>query len=81
MKIDLHSMTLDEAKRYLYASIETALARGDLSVEVVHGFNRGTRLKTWVQHLDRTFHPEIARVRPSLHNSGSSIVDLTVSFE
>lgn len=45
--IDVHGMTLLQAKEYIISAIELSYQKGYSVLDVVHGFNNGSKIKTW----------------------------------
>ncbi len=46
-KIDVHNLTLDDAKKYIVQAINISYQKGYSILEVIHGFNNGNKIKTW----------------------------------
>ena len=71
--IDLHGLFRDEAVKV----IDKALKNADNStyqIKLVHGYNRGTSLKTMIIEEYR-YHPKVLRVQPG-DNLGTTILVL-----
>ena len=71
--IDLHGMFRDEAIK----TIDKALKNADFStyqIKLVHGYNRGTSLKTMISEEYR-YHPKVIRIKPG-DNLGTTILVL-----
>ncbi len=73
VKVDLHGLTEEEAIR----TIDAALKRADPSVyqlQLIHGFNRGTRLRTMIYDWYK-YEPKVKRIVPG-DNPGITILVL-----
>ena len=73
MKIDLHGMNQEQAIK----AIDKALASTDSSVyqiQVIHGYNRGTNLRTMIQDWYR-YEPKVKRIMPG-DNPGITVLVL-----
>jgi len=72
--IDVHGLTVDMAKR----EIERFIAQCDQSVErviVIHGFNRGDRIREFVQSPNGIRSKRIKQKRLTM-NQGQTIFEL-----
>ncbi len=49
-EIDLHGYTAKNARAYLIEEIEKYRQQGINTVKVIHGFNRGTKIKDWLKN-------------------------------
>lgn len=76
MKVELHHKTVDEAREYLLDQIDIAIDNGEMVIEVIHGFNHGTKIREMVRGLSNKDHEYIIRVRGNMLNPGSSYIDL-----
>lgn len=76
MKIDVHGLRVHEALGMIMKTIDAAVARRDLTVEITHGFHGGARIQHRVLQLTACDHPAILRVRSKIDNPGISIVEL-----
>ena len=74
--IDVHHMYVDEAMRVIIDKINYCYENNITRLEVIHGFNKGNRIKTRVLHLSSNDHPSIVGVREKLNNNGISVVTL-----
>ena len=72
-KIDLHGLTVDEARNRVVGHISRAILAGLDRVEIVHGIGSG-RLKAAIT-ADLRRMPAIRAVRPHPSNPGVTIVD------
>ena len=45
--LDVHTYTLDDAKRLIQKAIDLSYNNGFPSLKVIHGFNNGDKIKTW----------------------------------
>lgn len=73
VKIDLHGMTQDQAKR----TIDRALASAGPSVyqlQLIHGYHRGTSLRTMIQDWYR-YDQKVKRIMPG-DNPGVTVLVL-----
>ena len=52
MKIDLHSLTLSDAKLKAQVSVAEAWSQALPKVELVHGHNLGTVIKDYIQNTE-----------------------------
>ena len=71
--LDLHGMQRQDAMK----QIDQALKKADYTtyqIRVVHGFNRGTALRTMIREEYR-YHPKIKRIIPG-DNPGITILVL-----
>ena len=71
--IDLHGMFCDEAMKVIDKALKTADS-GTYQIKLVHGYNRGTSLKTMIVDEYR-YHPKVLRVQPG-DNLGTTILVL-----
>jgi DNA-nicking Smr family endonuclease len=76
MKIDVHGLRVQEAMNLIRFSIDQAVARRELTLEITHGFHGGARIQHRVLRLSAVDHPAILRVRSKIDNPGISIVEL-----
>ena len=80
MKIDLHSLTLSDAKLKAQVSVAEAWSQALPKVELVHGHNLGTVIKDYIQSIGglqediRRIYPEISELILSDKGLGSTIV-------
>ena len=80
MKIDLHSLTLSDAKLKAQVSVAEAWSQALPKVELVHGHNLGTVIKDYIQNERglrediRRIYPEISEIILSDKGLGSTIV-------
>lgn len=72
--IDLHGMTVPQAREALLAHIDTALRNGEDIVEVVHGIGTG-RVRAAVVAVLRSI-PSARKVQPHPTNRGVTLVYL-----
>ena len=73
VKIDLHGMRREEAVK----EIDRALAAADSTtyqIQIVHGYNRGTNLRTMIYEEYR-YDPKIKRITPG-DNPGITVLVL-----
>ena len=65
MKIDLHSLTLSDAKLKAQVSVAEAWSQALSKVELVHGHNLGTVIKDYIQN-DEGLASDIRRIYPEI---------------
>lgn len=80
MKIDVHSMYVEEAMDLILKQIELCVKYNDNTLEVVHGFNKGSAIKSRVLKLTSKNHPAIIRARSHIFNPGITIIDIRVNL-
>ncbi len=71
--IDLHGLTQEEAKRVIDKALKSA-GSGTYQLRLIHGFNRGTRLRTMIYDWYE-FDPKVKRIMPG-DNQGITILVL-----
>ena len=71
--IDLHGMFRDEAMKVIDKALKTADS-GTYQIKLVHGYNRGTSLKSMIIDEYR-YHPKVLHVQPG-DNLGTTILVL-----
>lgn len=69
--IDLHGLTVEDARSALIAHVDRALRSGDASVEVVHGVGTGRVRAAVLETL--TSIPSVRAVKPHPTNRGVTI--------
>ena len=70
MSVDLHGKTKKEAKRFLNNIIN--IIRHPFTMEVIHGYNRGTVLKEMIYMED--INPRITSKNGLYYNMGETIL-------
>ena len=73
VKIDLHGMTQDQAIKVIDSAIASA-GSFVYHLQLIHGFNRGTSLRTMIQDWYR-YDPKVKRIMPG-DNPGVTILVL-----
>ena len=73
VKIDLHGMTQDQAIRVIDSAIASA-GPFVYHLQLIHGFNRGTSLRTMIQVWYR-YDPKVKRIIPG-DNPGITVLVL-----
>lgn len=81
MEINVHGLTLMEAKQVIQKAVQEAIRKNDSSLLINHGFNHGNKIKTMVLNDHSISHPLIIRRRSHLLNPGVTIFDLKVEFD
>ena len=71
--IDLHGMFRDEAMKVIDKALKTADS-GTYQIKLVHGYNRGTSLKSMIIDEYR-YHPKVLHVQPG-DNFGTTVLVL-----
>ncbi len=71
VNIDLHNMRKEEAVRVIDRAIEAADS-STYQIRLIHGFNRGTRLRTMI-YEEYQYAPKVKRVIPG-DNQGITIL-------
>ncbi|MGM9972053.1 MAG: Smr/MutS family protein [Anaeroplasmataceae bacterium] len=79
MTINTHDMFFKEAKELILQSIETCYKQGDGILEIIHGYNRGSRIKDWIKGAK--LDDKVSSVMPSLTNSGVSYIYIRTKFK
>ncbi len=80
-EVNVHGMSVEQARNVILREVEYAYQHNMMTVEVIHGFNNGNKIKTMVMHLSSEDHIGIKSVDSSLLNSGKSIINLFVQFD
>ena len=73
VKIDLHGLTEEEARKVIDRALREA-GSGTYQLQLIHGFNRGTRLKNMIRDWYE-FDPKVKRIMPG-DNQGVTILVL-----
>ena len=73
VKIDLHGMTQNQAIRVIDSAIASA-GPFVYHLQLIHGFNRGTSLRTMIQDWYR-YDPKVKRIIPG-DNPGITVLVL-----
>ena len=73
IKIDLHGMTQEEAMQAIDQAIASA-GPGTYYLELIHGYNRGTSLRTMIQDWYR-YDTKVKRIMPG-DNPGITVLVL-----
>ena len=73
ISIDLHGMFRDEAIKVIDKALKNTDS-GTYQIKLVHGYNRGTSLKSMIIDEYR-YHPKVLRVQPG-DNLGTTILVL-----
>lgn len=79
--IDVHGMSVETARRVILHEVEFAYQHNIMTLEVIHGFNNGNKIKRMVLGLTSEDHSGIKSVDSSLLNNGKSIINLFVQFD
>lgn len=80
-EINVHGMTVEQARNVILREVEFAYQHNIMTLEVIHGFNNGNKIKRMVLGLSSEDHPGIKSVDSSLLNNGKSIINLVVQFD
>lgn len=64
IKMDVHGQTKDRAKININSMITRASKKGAYILRVIHGFNKGTELRTMIRS-DFCSHPKVKRIDTS----------------
>ena len=83
MQIDLHSLTLQNAKEIINQNIEFCINNNVYSLEIIHGYNNGNRIKNYLKNSKtlRSNYPEIKYVLPDLINSGKTTIYFNIKIK
>ena len=83
MQIDLHSLSLKEAKEIINKNIKYCYKNNIYTLEIIHGFNNGSKIKNYLINSKslRENNPEIKQILPDLTNSGKSIIYLKMKIK
>ena len=73
IKIDLHGMTQDQAMKVIDSAIASA-GPFVYHLQLIHGFHRGTSLRTMIQDWYR-YDPKVKRIMPG-DNPGITVLVL-----
>ncbi len=73
VKIDLHGMTQDQAMKVIDKALDSA-GSGTYQLQLIHGFNRGTSLRTMIQDWYR-YDERVKRIMPG-DNPGVTVLVL-----
>jgi len=65
MKIDLHGLSLIDAKQKAQVSVAEAWSKALVKVELVHGHNLGTAIKDYI-HSNTGLFTDIKRIYPEV---------------
>ena len=79
-EIDVHGLTVAQAKSLIESTLNYAVRKKELSIAVIHGFHEGNRIKTML-HNNGITHPSIIRVRSKIDNPGITIIDLRMKID
>lgn len=71
--IDLHGMTVEQAKYYLIKEIETC-DRNVWTIKAVHGYNNGTAIRDMIKY--RLKHQKIKKIVIGDINKGVTLIEL-----
>lgn len=74
-EIDIHGMNFKDACQYIKDTIKKCYKNRVLSIKVIHGYNHGDRIKTWVRSSSE-LGDYVIRVEADFFNSGASIIHL-----
>lgn len=77
IKIDVHNLTLLEAKKVIIDAINTAYKYNESSVYVVHGFNNGTVIKNF---LASYHNAKVLHIHHDLSNPGATIINIKLKI-
>ena len=73
VKVDLHGMTCDQAIKAIDRALSSA-GRSVYQIQLVHGYNRGTNLRTMIYDWYR-YEPKVKRIIPG-DNPGITVLVL-----
>ena len=76
MTIDLHHKFVDEAYELLLNFIDDAIDKKETLIKVIHGYNRGSKLREMVLGLSEKDHDAINHVQSEINNSGTTYIYL-----
>ncbi len=76
MEIDVHGLLRMQAQKYIIESIEECYKRGDSILNVIHGSNNGTIIRTWLRN-SKTLPNKVVSVSPHIINS-SDVTTITI---
>lgn len=65
MRIDLHGLSLKDAKLRAQVSIAEAWTNATLKIELIHGHNLGTAIRDYIQ-IDSGLSSDIKRIYPEI---------------
>ncbi len=68
MEIDVHGLLRLQAQKYILDSIEECYKRGDTILNVIHGSNNGTTIRSWLRN-SKTLGDKVVSVSPHIINS------------
>lgn len=73
VEIDIHGMNKYQAKVYIDSQLRKAKS-GVYRLRVIHGYNRGTELKQFIQKEYGGKHPQILRIERRLNPGETDLV-------
>ena len=74
-EIDIHGMNFKDACEYIKKTINECYKNRVLTIKVIHGYNNGDRIKTWVRN-SKELGSSVMKVEPDFFNSGATIINL-----
>ena len=82
MQLDLHSFSFLEAKEKIKKEILNCYNKNINSLEIIHGYNSGTKIKEYLNNSkELRSMKEVKEIRPSLLNSGKTIIYLNIKIK
>ena len=83
MQIDLHSISLKSAKEIIIKNIEYCINNNISTLEIIHGFNSGTKIKNFLQNSKslKENYKEIKEIQPDILNSGKSTIYFKIKIK
>lgn len=73
-EIDVHGFTRLKAKEYIYEEIKKYQKRGIYTFKIIHGFNNGNVIKTWLKNSKDIINDLNAQVIDDIFNPGVTII-------
>lgn len=76
MQIDLHSISLKDAKNIIDTNIEFCIKNNISTLEIIHGFNNGSKIKNYLNNSKslKEKYPEIKDIQSNLINNGKTTI-------
>jgi len=78
-EIDVHNMTRLKAKEYIYERLEYYRKHQNYTIKIIHGFNNGNSIKTWLNSSEKIIKDlNINRIMSDPLNSGATYIYLNI---
>ena len=78
-EIDVHGFTRLKAKEYIYEELEKYRKKGIYTIRVIHGWNNGTVIRTWLNNSsDIKNDLRINKIEEDILNPGVTYIYLAL---